>query len=41
MLSHIQESLNNFKNQFIKVLLNKLLYDFNVRNILELLIKFS
>ena len=41
MLSYIQESLNNFKNQFIEVLFNELFYDFNVRDILKLLIKFS
>ena len=40
MLSYIQKNLNNFKNQSIEMLLNKLLYDFNVRNIFELLIEF-
>ena len=41
MLSYIQESLNNFKNQFIEMSSNKLLYNFNVRNIFKLLTKLS
>ena len=39
MLSYIQKSLNNFKNQFIEVSLNELLYDFNVWDTLKLLTK--
>ena len=41
MLSYIQKSLNNFKNQFFEVLFNELFYNFNVRDIFEFLIKFS
>ena len=41
MLSYIQENLNNFKNQFIEMAFNELFYNFNIRDILELLTKLS
>lgn len=39
MLLYFQKNLNNFKNQFIEMSLNEILYNFNIRNTFEFLIK--
>lgn len=41
VLLYLQNSLNNFKNQFTEVSLNEILYEFNVRDTLDLLSLFE
>ena len=37
LLLYLQNYLNNFKNQFIKISLNEILYNFNIRDIFDFL----